>query len=232
MVSIERVVAINVCNSKQKPWMVTPELVDGVEVVKISKYDSGFSRFVTDGCDSSSLSAMGWLDELKALRLKASLDLNKSRQGQEKLLFGDVAPSKRQAKKEKHECKTRLQLGDLPKFVEISLPELQHQGELVPGCRLLVVATLDLNAKVQVQLQADSLNYIRKAMQASVKESPDDVSSVSRSTGVYWRPERNAYICKRKVDGTFKYQSFKVEKDEDSQATLERANRWVNGEDD
>ena len=209
-------------------------MVDGVEVIKISKHDSGFMRFVMEGFASSgTLTNMVWLDQLKQLRMKASLDLNMDKQDKNNLasLFGSVAISKTQAKKQRTQCQARLDLGDLPKFVEIDLPEFEHQGEYVPACRVRVVTALDLKALVQVELKADTLDYIKKAMQASSTEPEDTTgdcgSSSSRSAGVYWRPERNAFVCKRKVDGSWKYQTFKVE-NEDRERALSLANRWVN----
>ena len=99
MVTLERVVAISIDGSKQKPSYAGIESVDGVEVIKVSKKELGFQRFVTEGLDNNGAHAnMTWLDELKVLRQKASLALNNDTQesSNSASLFGAATPSKAQ----------------------------------------------------------------------------------------------------------------------------------------
>ena len=232
---MERVVAVRALDTQKHPWVVTPKLIDGVEFVPLCKRDGGFARFVSEGADEDcKFGDMMWLDTLKQLRMEAVLRLSKV--AQEKTLFTSDAAVAQQKKKQRLECRTRAELGDLPNFVEVDLPPIQHKNVLISTCQVKVATELATSkASVQIEMSAIALQYVRMAMQASChsssKKSRCSEIKVNVPCSIYWRPERDAYIAKRMVDGVPKYSTFKVKDGEKDEAEA-KARRYAEGFDD
>jgi hypothetical protein len=204
------------------PWVVQDlEIIEGVEFISLVKDDTGFSRFVSGS--TRGIFNMTFMNQMKKLRTTA---LTGVRDG----AFEDCAPTRWQNELLKQRCKDH----GLPDFVEITIPECEHDGHRVPARRMKVKSSVDDAAALCVELTADNLACIRAGMLASMKEAKqeDSPGKVINTKAVRWRGERNAFLAARSCssEGKLEYKTFKLTGDSDKEECMEHAYKWARRE--
>ncbi len=130
--------------------------------------------------------------------------------------------------------KQRYKDHGLPDFVEITIPECEHDGHRVPARRMKVKSSVDDAVALCVELSADNLACIRAGMLASMKKAKQVVShdKVGNTKAVKWRGDRNAFLASRSCssEGKLEYRTFKPTGDSDREECMENANKWARRE--
>jgi hypothetical protein len=204
------------------PWVVQDlEIIEGVEFISLVKDDTGFSRFVSGS--TRGIFNMTFMNQMKKLRTTA---LTGARDG----AFEDCTPTRWHNELLKQRCKDH----GLPDFVEITIPECEHDGHRVPARRMKVKSSVDDAAALCVELTADNLACIRAGMLASMKEAKqeDSPDKVINTKAVRWRTDRNAFLAARSCssEGKLEYKTFKPTGDSDKEECMENAYKWARRE--
>ena len=97
----------------------------------------------------------------------------------------------------------------------------------VPAVTLKVLASLDVRAAVQVELEPTGLNYVRAAMRRS--SVADRELRMVRADGVAWRSDRKVWLAKKKIDDKYIYKNFKPADNDDLgvREAKDAATSWV-----
>lgn len=134
------------------PWVISKtEEAAGVTFIRLHKADSGFERFVLGGYRGSvkSLKDMTWLDWLRNERNRVQLE-DTTPPTEAKPMFADM-----KKRKPPPVCKR-----DMPTVVTIELPELEDH----PAISVRVLTASNIRSNVAVELRADVMQYVRKAI--------------------------------------------------------------------
>ena len=219
-ISIER--RISVKYGDQLQWVVEPTVIDGRDFVTISQRNSAFRKFITG---STNQVQMPWLDKLKQMRTKATLNIVESEA--DGLFDGNVAAAQ---KAKKYECMRMQQLGTMPATVAVKMPAIAH----MPARQIYFVTSLDASAIIQMEMTVEALEYIKMFATTSVDEPPPKKRRCSGHAGVYWRNSK--WVAVRKDEhGNKKYKYFKPVIDDDDDAADESAAaaaEWIQKGDD
>ena len=236
-ITIEQRVLITGGGAPQKhPWMVKPDTiksVGGTQFVKLSKVDYGFARFV-QGAQAKSFKNMGFLHDLAKKRCDATMGLTAPKQPQ---LFDDDAGelSRRCKKLKKTEAAAQM---DTDTIVTLSMPAIATDDGLhAAACELKVLASLNEQAAVWLELSEAALGYVRVGLLASASTAANegDTKYMKIADGVRFHSGRNAFIASRNRDDHVSTKTFKVAKpfgDDEKQVALDKAKAWAAGESD
>ena len=145
-VSIEMRVCVTGGALGSIPWILSEiETVDGVQYVRLSKLETGFSRFVFGGYRQrdNSLTDSGWLDILRGYRNKAQTP-----PARDNPMFAGMksrrTPRRRPA----------------ARSVELELPPIADHD----GVRCRALTSSNPRSSVSVELKANVLSYVRAAI--------------------------------------------------------------------
>ena len=241
-VVIERAIIIKGGSCGAHPWRFkASRIVDGVELLRLDKGDSGFCRFV-DGSGHNGLRDYLYFELLRELRNKACI---RALKGEEFSLDGvrveEVVPktwheSKRHASEFRY-LKNKLANSDVH-LVEVECPAFEYESETYGPVKFKTPLTLELNAVVEVPVEPVVLEYMRAAIRqggkAVVPRAVQDQEQHSLK-GSAWAKRRNAYVAKRPIrecerqedTRSFEYKLFRPRKVGDA-----GPGAWVNLIDD
>lgn len=196
------------------PWVVNNSFVtnvDGVEMVALSKTDTGFSRFVSGS--TTGIGSMTFLEELRKMRTQASFEANNDG------LFNTMHMNPKAKKAQKEQLKN----AGMPNMVQVTLPAMED----FPSMKVKVQSNLEIRENVWVELKVDVLNHIAACMRDSVQDEP--ASRVRVGRGVRWSSQRNGFIATRanKRMKTFRHDQDASDEDLAKEAAKEAAMAWA-----
>ena len=207
-VSIERALVVRWGGGEGKtPWLIAnAEHVDGIDFVVLHKRETGFCRFVsgsTTGCNR-----MLYLDELKKLRTAESFRVASEMGQDEKTdnLFDMENPSKKAKKVQKQMAQSQAQLGVLPAWVTLNMPDIDTPKGMVKGINMRVKTCLDVHQAVSVEVSCANFAYIRAAMHASPEAARKQTAT---DKGYRWHSSKKVFLASRKEEDRTVFKSFR-----------------------
>ena len=233
--TIHRAFVVKGGGCKRDGWVITDsELIDGTDFIKLSRLDTGFCRFVAG--TSKAMRDMKFLEMLRWMRTQASMELGKPVQDGEALFDAAEAQSTKNEKRHfKQSTKATHERGELSLTCTVTLPQVEtDDGATIASREARVRTCLDPKANVAIELKSDVLDHIRALLLKSEQPTSRKRRKSGEATGVRFRPERKGCLAVRQKDGKTAYKTFRVsaEADEIEKAEIaERAQRWVEGED-
>lgn len=179
---LKRCIMIEGGRCNKTPWIVAENAVDGLEMITLSKTDSGFSRFVAGS--NKGINKMEFLDQLRKMRTQATID---ACNGDSLFDTHSIAQS-RHFKAQKESWKDN---GAVPRTISVVLPAAEEfQAESIQ-----VQASLDVRSNVSVVLNVAVLDHIAACMRQSEKQQSKRQQPLGN--GVRWSSSRNCYIATR-----------------------------------
>ena len=167
------------CN--KTAWIVNENTVDGLEMITLSKSDSGFSRFVSGSVKG--IQKMMFLDELRKMRTRATIDACND----DGLFDSQSIAQSRDFKARKDSWKNA---GTLPAIVEITLPAVNE----FRATKVRVQSSLEVRTNVSIALNVHVLDHIATLMRNSEIDCPQ---RQNLGHGIRWCETRKCYIATR-----------------------------------
>jgi hypothetical protein len=220
-VSIRKTTTI-LCDGMKAPWVIqNSECIEGVDFIALPKCCTGFSRFVSGS--TRGIANMTFMNMLKELRTAAVTGAR----GGACCAFEATTITKYDVQRLKRRCV----VNGLPEFVEITIPECEHEGNVVPAHTMKVKATTDDAAALCVELTAENLACIKAGMLASMVMKADNAEQViSPDKAVRWRGDRQAFLANRgscSSPGKLEWKTFKPTIDSDKTDCMDKAVKWA-----
>ena len=203
MVDIKRALAISFDG---KTWTAIPELVTGKEVVELCTTDTALAKFVTGS--TRGLYGATLFDSMKQLRERAVLKAAavKASGG----LFDN--PDLSSVRKRRKAMETAKELcreedGQLPKFVEIDLPEMTIGDVTIKEAKANILTTLDGKEHIKMQVAPGPLEYVFSMLLHSSGACTKARAAKDTSTHTRWDRAKGTFVARNVF--TEKHKSFK-----------------------
>ena len=202
-----------------KSWAILcTKSVGGVDFIHLSNRDRQFGKFVIGTGYSPALSHFEYLNTLRTLRNhKVMMEMNSKMTSASKMLFGD---DKTESTKYKQwQIRRKSLVAHDEAIVELDMPAVEYLDDHAPAMKIRLLHTRDWRENPSVEIDADTLNYIRIAMLELGKRADGraevgaDASHEPEKGKVFWNKERNAWAAYRIENGKRVVKNFHCESD-------------------
>ena len=201
MVDIKRALAISF---NGKTWTAIPDLVTGKEVVELCTTDTALAKFVTGS--TRGLYGATLFDSMKQLRERAVLKAA-AVQASGGLFDNPDLGSVRKRRKAMATAKGSEEDGQLPKFVEIDLPEMTIGDVTIKEAKANILTTLDGKEHIKMQVAPGPLEYVFSMLLHSSRACTKARAAKDTSTHTRWDRAKGTFVARNVF--TEKHKSFK-----------------------